>query len=90
MGQTIYVRRRRDDARTRFAALHEIAHAATRGMLVSHADVLCLTLALGMARRLLRQLRAEARAYPWDVAKEALVPYWSAWARLRMPTALDR
>lgn len=87
-GHTIYVRRRRDERRTYTVGLHEIAHRIyDRARIAhSHADVWCLTLALGAPRSMLRALgHAPTLA---DLFAATLLPRWAVFARLEMPLAL--
>lgn len=87
-GRTIYVRRRRDPRRVYAAGLHEIAHCLydRARMAHSHADVWCLTLALGAPRSMLRAL-GYSPTLP-EILAATQLPAWAALARLEMPLAL--
>ncbi len=82
----LVVRPRRDARRLALAVLHELAHVllARSGMPHSHADVWCLTLALALPLRVVRELRREGTSCARTIAARAGVPVWAVRIRLEM------
>ena len=77
----------RDPATRRFVIAHELSHVPARehGFNDCHADVQRVTLAALMPKRIVQSLRT---IDPLLLAAAAGVPYWTAWARLKMPSVL--
>lgn len=77
----------RDPATRRFVIAHELSHVPARehGFNDCHADVQQVTLAALMPKRIVQSLRT---IDPLLLAAAAGVPYWTAWARLKMPSVL--
>lgn len=77
----------RDPAERRVTIAHELAHVPARehGFNDCHADVQRVMLAALMPKRVLRAVRT---LDPLVLAANAGVPYWAAWARLKMRSIL--
>ncbi len=76
-----------DPASRRFVIAHELSHVPARehGFNDCHGDVQRVTLAALMPTRIVRSIRT---LDPLILAAAAGVPYWSAWARLKMPSVV--